>query len=72
MDGKKVLVILSGSDTLVLSNNKKIKTGLFLCEMTVPLMMIEKQGYYPVFANPNGNQAAVDPMSDRPMWFGFK
>jgi len=68
---KRVLVILSGSDHITLANGKVIKTGFFLSEMAIPLMTIEKEGFQMVFANPNGHAAAMDPLSDRFVWFGF-
>jgi len=71
MEAKKVLVILSGSDHITLTNGKVIKTGYFLSEMTIPLLNIEKQGFQAVFANPTGSAAAMDPLSDRAIWFGF-
>jgi len=67
----KVLVILSGSDSITLDSGKKIETGFFLKELAQPLLSIVDANYKVVFANPNGVQAHMDPFSDHYIWYGF-
>lgn len=66
----KVLVILSSEDKIILKNNIVHPTGFFLSELMVPLRKLLDAGYEPVFANPMGNKAVMDKVSDGAFWFG--
>jgi putative intracellular protease/amidase len=68
---KKVLVVLSGSNHVTLKSGKRKETGFFLNEAMVPIRMLKENGIERVYANPNGISPQVDPLSDRPLWFGF-
>lgn len=52
-----------------LANGKSQETGFFLIELAKPLMKLLKAGYEPTFANPTGQAAHMDPMSDSRIWF---
>jgi putative intracellular protease/amidase len=69
-DRGKVLVILSSASELELKGGKKYHTGFYLDELSIPLRKIVEAGYAPVFANPEGNAAAFDPVSNDKMFFG--
>ncbi|TPX70003.1 hypothetical protein SpCBS45565_g02092 [Spizellomyces sp. 'palustris'] len=65
----KVLIILSGANTIHLKEGKDQKTGYFLSELGHPLMKILEAGYEVVFANPTGTHPVQDPISDLLIWF---
>jgi putative intracellular protease/amidase len=66
----KVLVVLSSEDKITLKDSVVHPTGFFLSELMVPLKKILDAGYEPVFANPKGNKAVMDKVSDGAFWFG--
>jgi putative intracellular protease/amidase len=66
----RVLVILSSEDKLTLKNGKIHKTGFFFPELMVPVQKLAAAGYEPVFANPKGNRAVMDAISDSASFFG--
>jgi putative intracellular protease/amidase len=66
----KVLIILSSASELELKAGKKYHTGFYLDELSIPLRKIVEAGYTPVFANPEGNAATFDPVSNDKMFFG--
>lgn len=59
----RILVIGSSANTLTLKDGRKIPTGYFLNELTVPAMAFINAGYEVVMATPDGNTPAVDPIS---------
>jgi putative intracellular protease/amidase len=65
----KVLIILSSSNFLQMSNGHKHPTGYFLSELSGPAIALSKAGYELVFANPKGNAPVMDKISDDPKWF---
>lgn len=67
-DGK-VLVVLSSEDKLTLQNNTTKQTGFFLNELINPVKALLDAGFEIEFANPRGNAAILDPISDDPKWF---
>lgn len=69
-DRGKVLVILSSASELELKDGKKYHTGFYLDELAIPLRKIVDAGFTPVFANPQGNAATFDPVSNDKMFFG--
>jgi len=69
-DRGKVLIILSSANELELRDGKKYHTGFYLDELSVPLRKIVAAGYTPVFANPKGNAATFDPVSNDKAFFG--
>lgn len=66
----KVLVIVSSKNMLQLRDGKSYPTGYYLNELTVPVRKLIEHGYDIVFANPEGNIAAMDKRSDSPDHFG--
>lgn len=69
----KVLVILSSENKITLKDGAMHPihpTGFFLSELMVPLKKLIDAGYEPVFANPKGNKAVMDKISDQTLWFG--
>jgi putative intracellular protease/amidase len=64
-----VLIILSGSDHLTLKSGKKVETGFFLKELAQPLQQIVDAGYEVVFANSNGTEPHMDPISNKYVWY---
>lgn len=69
-DRGKVLIILSSASELELRNGKKYHTGFYLDELSIPLRKIVAAGYTPVFADPKGNAATFDPVSNDKSFFG--
>jgi len=68
--GGKVLIILSSVDKLELKHGKTYATGFYLDELSIPLRKLVEAGYTPVFANPKGNAATFDPVSNDKVFFG--
>lgn len=66
----KILVVLSSEDKITLKNGVVHPAGFFLSELMVPLRKVLEAGYEPVFANPRGNRAIMDKISDGALWFG--
>jgi len=66
---RKVLVILSSAHQLDLRDGKEYNTGYYLDELAVPLQKLIAAGYTPVFANPQGDAASFDPVSNDKMFF---
>lgn len=67
---KKVLVVLSSENKITLANGVVHPTGFFLSELMVPVKGLIEAGYEPVFATPQGNEPAIDKISDSAFWFG--
>ncbi|OXI78264.1 thiamine biosynthesis protein ThiJ [Burkholderia sp. AU31652] len=67
---RKVLVVLSSAQQLELRDGKQYRTGYYLDELAIPLQKIVAAGYTPVFANPQGNPASWDPVSNDKIFFG--
>jgi putative intracellular protease/amidase len=67
---RSVLVVLSGAKDINLKSGKSQETGFFLSELYVPLNMLERAGYRPIFTNPTGETPNMDPLSDHMVWFG--
>jgi len=67
---KKVLVVLSSESKITLKDGVVHPTGFFLPELMGPIKMLIDAGYEPVFANPKGNTATLDRVSDSAFWFG--
>ena len=61
---KKVLLVASSTDTLVLKDGKKDPTGYFLDELAVPTMRLINAGYDVVLAPPKGNIPVMDQVSN--------
>lgn len=68
--GGKVLVVLSSASQLELRDGRNYRTGYYLDELSIPLRKLVAAGYTPVFANPRGNAADFDPVSNDKMFFG--
>ena len=66
----KILIILSSAGELQLKDGKAYKTGFYLDELSIPLRKLVEAGYTPVFANPEGNAATFDPVSNDKVFFG--
>jgi putative intracellular protease/amidase len=66
----KVLVVVSSADHFMLRDGVRYKTGYFLNELAVPVQRLIAAGYEPVFANPQGNEPAMDRESENAMFFG--
>jgi putative intracellular protease/amidase len=67
---RKVLIVLSSAHQLDLRDGKEYNTGYYLDELAIPLQKLVAAGYTPVFANPQGNPVAFDPVSNDKMFFG--
>lgn len=72
MSSGKVLVALSSSSKITLQNGKNVKTGFFLIELIEPIKKLREANYDIVYANPLGNEPALDHLSDSSVWWGFK
>lgn len=68
----KVLIILSSEDKITLQENVVHETGFFLSELMRPVKILMDKGLELEFANPSGNPATLDPISDDPRWFAGK
>lgn len=66
---KKILVVLSSAQELILKNGKSYKTGFFLNELAIPSQTLSDAGYALVFANPKGQPVSMDLSSDNPRFF---
>ncbi len=69
---RKVLVITSSASELQLKSGKKVATGFYLSELAVPVQKMRAAGLEVQYANPTGTEPALDPLSDRTLWFKFK
>ncbi|MET1057362.1 MAG: type 1 glutamine amidotransferase domain-containing protein [Pedobacter sp.] len=58
-----VLVIASGTDTIILKDGTAAETGFFLNELAVPVSAVLKAGYDVILATPKGNIPVVDAKS---------
>ncbi len=67
--GRKILVVLSGVDYVSVQGKPAHRTGFFMPELTGPVIGLLKAGYQIVIANPTGQEANMDPISDDPKWF---
>ncbi|AKT43544.1 type 1 glutamine amidotransferase domain-containing protein [Chondromyces crocatus] len=65
-----VLVVLSSRNELELRDGRVFATGYYLNELIVPVRAMIDAGLEPVFANPAGNPAVVDPHSVSAAYFG--
>lgn len=65
----KVLIVLSSTNTLTLKDGAKHPTGFYMNELGVPLKALVDAGFKPVFANPDGNEPAMDASSDKTTLF---
>ena len=65
-------MITSSASDLQLKNGKKVATGFFLSELVVPVQKLRAAGFEVHYANPLGEEPALDPFSDRSAWFKFK
>lgn len=64
-----ILVIMSSSDTLVLTNGVEIPVGFYLDEFAVPAAYLINAGFNLHFANPSGNIPVMDPGSNSSSFF---
>jgi putative intracellular protease/amidase len=67
---KRILLVASSVNSMVLKNGRAIPTGYFLNELSVPVQAFIEAGYEVVVATPDGNAPAVDPVSLTPALFG--
>jgi putative intracellular protease/amidase len=65
----KVLICLSGAQSVHLQSGKEQETGYFLKELGRPLAKLLAAGYDVEFANPTGQEPHMDPMSNMSIWF---
>jgi putative intracellular protease/amidase len=65
----RVLVVLSGTDTLELRDGVKYRTGYFLNEFAIPVRAMIAAGYEPVFATPGGKPPSRDTHSEDAKFF---
>ncbi|GEM_PF-42917 len=65
----KVLVIFSGADSISLKGGGTHKTGYFLSEMAIPLILLKNAGYGIEYASPGGVEPAMDKSSDNRQFF---
>jgi putative intracellular protease/amidase len=61
---KKILIVMSNSESLVLKDNKKIATGYNLSELAIPAQYFLKAGYDVVIATPKGQKPVLDDKSN--------
>jgi putative intracellular protease/amidase len=66
---KKILIVMSTSETLDLKNNKKISTGYFLNELAIPAQHFIKAGFDVVIATPDGRKPVLDDKSNDVKFF---
>ena len=67
----KILVYVSSATSIPLDNGKTATVGVFLGELTEPLMPLVKENYELVFATPDGNIPTIDANSLKPIAFKF-
>ena len=67
---KKILIVASSSETLLLKGNNKIPTGYYLNELAVPVQYFIDAGYGIVVATPDGNKPLMDQKSNNVEFFG--
>ena len=65
----KVLIILSSEDKITLQQDVVHETGFFLSELMRPVKRLLDEGFELEFANPKGNPAILDQLSDDARWF---
>ncbi|MGV8124936.1 MAG: type 1 glutamine amidotransferase domain-containing protein [Candidatus Xenobiia bacterium LiM19] len=65
----KILVILSGADSISLKGGGTHKTGYFLSEMAIPSKLLKNAGYEAEYANPTGAEPVMDKTSDSRQFF---
>jgi putative intracellular protease/amidase len=66
----KILVVLSSENQITLKDGVTHATGFFLPELMGPASHLVAAGYSLVFANPKGNPAVMDKVSDNDSWYG--
>lgn len=59
----KVLIVMSAASTLLLDENQKHPTGVFLNELAYPAIHLNQSGFDLEFATPNGKKVTLDPES---------
>lgn len=67
---KKILIVCSSADTLLLKDQQKISTGYYLDELAVVAQYFIKAGYLIVIATPNGKKPIMDDRSNNVSFFG--
>jgi putative intracellular protease/amidase len=65
----KVLVIFSGADSIPLKGGASHRTGYFLSEMAVPVMLLKRAGWQIECASPTGAAPVMDSNSDGRQFF---
>jgi len=65
----KVLVVFSGADSITLKGGESHRTGYFLSEMAVPVMLLKRAGYKIECASPTGAAPVMDSSSDLRQFF---
>lgn len=65
----KVLIVLSSADHVDVQNAPPHPTGYFLDELATSLGTLKDAGYEVTYANPNGNAAVMDAVSDKASYF---
>lgn len=66
---KKILIVCSSADTLLLREDKKIPTGYYLDELAVVAQHFINSGYIVVIATPNGKKPVMDDRSNNVSFF---
>ena len=65
----KILVVVTGVNSLEMREGVKHPTGYFLPELTGPVLALKDAGYEIDFATPNGVRPVMDKISDSVKWF---
>jgi hypothetical protein len=66
---KKILIVLSAENKILLKEGHSHPTGYFLSELAIPLKKIMAAGYTADFATPSGISPTMDKGSDSVRWF---
>ncbi|TGK82616.1 type 1 glutamine amidotransferase domain-containing protein [Leptospira noumeaensis] len=68
----KVLIVMSAANTLLLDENHKHPTGVFLNELYHPAIRLNQSGFDLEFATPNGKKVTLDPESLKDKYWNSK
>ncbi|TGK80834.1 type 1 glutamine amidotransferase domain-containing protein [Leptospira montravelensis] len=68
----KVLIVMSAANTLLLDENHKHPTGVFLNELFYPAIRLYQSGFALEFATPNGKKSTLDPESLKDKYWNSK
>ena len=70
--GGRVLVVLSGANSIELQNGEAVETGFFMNELAIPGEALTRAGLELVYATPGGATPHMDPSSDDVSFFESK